>query len=70
MGTQKSISLKFKIKVTTAVLIYCSRTDEHASISLRLVKKRNTFISRNPNENALPGEASPDNLHFSSSNNV
>lgn len=68
MGMQKSIPHKGKI--TIAVLTYCSRTDEHASISLRLVKKRNTFISRNPNENALPGEASPDNLHFSSSNNI
>lgn len=68
MGMQKSIP--HKCKITIAVLTYCSRTDEHASISLRLVKKRNTFISRNPNENALPGEASPDNLHFSSSNNI
>jgi len=68
MGMQKSIL--HKSKITIAVLTYCSRTDEHASISLRLVKKRNTFISRNPNENALPGEASPDNLHFSSSNNI
>jgi len=68
MGMQKSIL--HKCKITIAVLTYCSRTDEHASISLRLVKKRNTFISRNPNENALPGEASPDNLHFSSSNNI